>query len=74
VGVRIGVLALQGDVSEHIDGFSDAVRAFGSERSISVVQIRKPEEITGLDVLAIPGGESITFSRLVEKNRLFSYP
>ena len=71
MGVRIGVLALQGDVSEHIDAFRDAVRAFGSQRSISVVQVRKPEEITGLDVLAIPGGESTTISRLIEKNRLF---
>ncbi len=72
MGVRIGVLALQGDVSEHIDAFRDSIRAFGSERSASVVPVRKPEELAGLDALAIPGGESTTISRLIEKNRLFN--
>jgi len=71
VGVRIGVLALQGDVSEHIDAFRNAVRTFGSERSVVVAPVKKPEEIIDLDALAIPGGESTTISRLIEKNNLF---
>lgn len=69
--VRIGVLALQGDVSEHIDAFRNAVRTFGSERSVVVAPVKKPEEIIDLDALAIPGGESTTISRLIEKNNLF---
>ena len=71
MGVRIGVLALQGDVSEHIDAFRNAVRTFGSERSVVVAPVKKPEEIIDLDALAIPGGESTTISRLIEKNNLF---
>jgi 5'-phosphate synthase pdxT subunit len=71
VGARIGVLALQGDVSEHIDAFRNAARAFGSEASVMVTPVRKPDEITDLDAVAIPGGESTTISRLIEKNGLF---
>lgn len=71
MGARIGVLALQGDVSEHIDAFRNAARAFGSEASVVVTPVRKPEEIPDLDAVAIPGGESTTISRLIDKNGLF---
>lgn len=70
--VKIGVLALQGDVREHLDAFGNAIRTFGSEGAISVVPVRRPEEISGLDALAIPGGESTTISRLIEKNGLYA--
>ncbi len=68
--VRIGVLALQGDVSEHVLGFSHALRVLGEERA-SVIPVRKPGDLEGLIGLAIPGGESTTISRLIEKNGLF---
>jgi pyridoxal 5'-phosphate synthase pdxT subunit len=71
VVARIGVLALQGDVSEHIDAFRNAARAFGSEASVVVTPVRRPEELPALDAVAIPGGESTTISRLIDKNRLF---
>jgi len=67
VVARIGVLALQGDVSEHIDAFRSAARAFGSEASLEVLAVRKPAEIPHLDAVAIPGGESTTISRLIDK-------
>ncbi len=72
MGAKIGVLALQGDVREHLDAFSNAIRTFGSEGSILIVPVRKRQEITGLDALAIPGGESTTISRLIDKNDLRS--
>jgi 5'-phosphate synthase pdxT subunit len=72
VGARIGILALQGDVSEHLDAFANAIRTFGSEGSIHAVPVRRPGEITGLDALAIPGGESTTISRLIDKNGLYT--
>lgn len=72
MGARIGVLALQGDVSEHIDAFRNAARAFGSEASVVVTPVRKPDEMQDLDAIAIPGGESTTISRLIEKNGLFT--
>jgi 5'-phosphate synthase pdxT subunit len=52
----LGVLALQGDVREH-------VRAL-SEPDTVVRPIRRPAELAGLDGLVIPGGESTTMSKL----------
>jgi len=54
---RIGVLALQGNVREH----AAVLRRLGVE----VVEVRKPEQLAGLDGLVIPGGESTTFMRLM---------
>jgi len=54
---RIGVLALQGDFAEHVS----VLRRLGSEAQ----EVRRPEELTGLDGLIIPGGESTTISRLM---------
>ncbi len=55
-GPTIGVLALQGDVPEHLR----ALRAAGAEP----VRVRRPEELHRIDGLVIPGGESTTLWRL----------
>ncbi|MCD9143287.1 pyridoxal 5'-phosphate synthase glutaminase subunit PdxT [Streptomyces albireticuli] len=52
----IGVLALQGDVREHLI----ALAAAGAVAR----PVRRPEELTDLDGLVIPGGESTTMSKL----------
>jgi 5'-phosphate synthase pdxT subunit len=52
----IGVLALQGDVPEHVR----ALAAAGA----SPVPVRRPEELERVDGLVIPGGESTTLWRL----------
>lgn len=63
---KIGVLALQGDVSEHIAAFE---RALGTDYpEMAVVPVRRAEQLAGLDAIALPGGESTTISRLIEKN------
>jgi pyridoxal 5'-phosphate synthase pdxT subunit len=67
VGVRIGVLGLQGDVSEHLLAFREALAIAGKERGSSVVTIRSAGEIGGCDGLAIPGGESTTIARMVDR-------
>lgn len=68
MGVKVGVLALQGDVAEHIAAFREAL----ADRSgSSVAAVRRAEDLAGLDALAIPGGESTTISRLIEKNGLY---
>jgi pyridoxal 5'-phosphate synthase pdxT subunit len=54
----VGVLALQGDVREHVDAL-DAVGAQG-------VRVRRAEEFADLDGLVLPGGESTTMSRLLQ--------
>ena len=68
-GLRIGVLALQGDVSEHAAAFAAALRERQGEHA-PVIAVRHADDLTGLDGLAVPGGESTTISRLIEKNRL----
>ena len=55
--MTIGVLAVQGNFREH----AAMLRRLGAE----VVEVRKPEQLEGLDGLVIPGGESTTFMRLM---------
>ena len=71
MGVKVGVLALQGNVSEHIDAFSLALLRRGCGTTSAVVEVRNPTDLVGCDALAIPGGESTTISRLIEKNQLY---
>jgi len=52
----IGVLALQGDVPEHLRALEDA--------GARALPVRRPEELHQLDGLVIPGGESTTLWRL----------
>jgi pyridoxal 5'-phosphate synthase pdxT subunit len=55
--MRIGVLAVQGNFREH----AAMLRRLGAEP----VEVRKPEQLEGLDGLIIPGGESTAIMRLV---------
>ena len=55
--MKIGVLAVQGNVREH----AAMLRRLGAD----VVEVRKPEQLEGLDGLVVPGGESTTFMRLM---------
>ena len=71
MGVRIGVLALQGDVSEHISAFSRALKSCAEGKDSEVIAVRNAAQIPDLDGLAIPGGESTTISRLIQKNEMF---
>ncbi|MDV2481066.1 pyridoxal 5'-phosphate synthase glutaminase subunit PdxT [Methanoculleus sp. Wushi-C6] len=68
MGVKVGVLALQGDVAEHITAFHDAL---ADRPGSSVVVVRTAADLADLDALAIPGGESTTISRLIGKNGLY---
>jgi len=71
VDARIGVLALQGNVSEHIDAFLLALERMGHGASSEVFEVRSPADLAGCHALAIPGGESTTISRLIDKNGLY---
>lgn len=55
-GPLIGVLALQGDVREHLA----ALTAAGAVPTT----VRRPDELAAVDGLVIPGGESTTMSKL----------
>lgn len=70
VDVKIGVLALQGDVSEHIGAFRRALTEYEVNGG-AVIAVRTPEDLARCDGLAIPGGESTTISRLIGQNGLY---
>ncbi|RAZ81088.1 pyridoxal 5'-phosphate synthase glutaminase subunit PdxT [Planococcus halotolerans] len=58
---RIGVLALQGAVREHLQ----TIEACGAK----AVPVKKPAELLDLDALVLPGGESTTMRRLIDRYR-----
>ncbi|UWZ82916.1 pyridoxal 5'-phosphate synthase glutaminase subunit PdxT [Occallatibacter riparius] len=60
---RIGVLAIQGNFAAHAEALTEA----GAE----AVEVRNPEELDGLDGLIIPGGESTTMLKFLERRRFF---
>jgi 5'-phosphate synthase pdxT subunit len=57
--VIIGVLAVQGDVREHLR----ALDGCGAQARL----VRRPEEVDAVDALVIPGGESTTISKLADE-------
>ena len=62
VVVKVGVLGLQGDVREH-------VRALEAAGATAVV-VRRPHELDGVDGLVLPGGESTTIGKLLDRFEL----
>ena len=54
----VGVLALQGDVREHLAALTDA--------GARATTVRRPSELAGVDALVLPGGESTTIIRLAQ--------
>ncbi|MFC0540845.1 pyridoxal 5'-phosphate synthase glutaminase subunit PdxT [Kutzneria chonburiensis] len=54
----IGVLALQGDVREHLVSLAEC--------DVIARPVRRPEELAEVDGIVLPGGESTTMSRLLE--------
>lgn len=61
--LRIGVLAIQGDYAAHAEALADA-GAFP-------VEVRKLEQLAGLHGLVLPGGESTTMLKFLEKHSFF---
>jgi 5'-phosphate synthase pdxT subunit len=61
--MKVGVLALQGDVPEHIQ----SLLACGVE----AVAVRRAQEIEKVDALVLPGGESTTIAQLAEVFGIF---
>ena len=60
---RIGVLAIQGDYAAHAEALAES----GAEP----IEVRKPEQLAHLDGLILPGGESTTVLRFLEKQSFF---
>ena len=60
--MKVGVLALQGDVGEHLGAVTEA--------GATAVEVRLPEDLGGIDALVLPGGESTTMSMLLDSSGL----
>jgi 5'-phosphate synthase pdxT subunit len=59
---QIGVLAIQGDFAAH----AQALREAGAD----AIEVRTPAQLEGLDGLVLPGGESTTFLKFLERDGL----
>jgi len=66
--LKLGVLALQGDVKEHLDACRNAAKGLGVE--LELVEARAEKDLGGLDGLIIPGGESTVFWKLLERENM----
>ncbi|HET8637728.1 MAG TPA: pyridoxal 5'-phosphate synthase glutaminase subunit PdxT [Acidobacteriaceae bacterium] len=60
IALKVGVLAIQGDFAAH----SNALR----EAGVEPVLVRKAEQLAEIDGLVIPGGESTTFLKFLERD------
>ncbi|MFB6282154.1 MAG: pyridoxal 5'-phosphate synthase glutaminase subunit PdxT [Haloferacaceae archaeon] len=60
--IRAGVVAVQGDVSEHAAAVERAL-----DEPVETVEVRDAGVVPGCDVLLLPGGESTTISRLLAR-------
>lgn len=60
--VKIGILAIQGDVAENINATKKAAKELGID--CDVFPVKTPEEISKIDAIILPGGESTTIGQL----------
>lgn len=66
MSINIGVLAVQGDVYENIQSITLALDELGIKGK--ALSVKTPEEISGLNGLIIPGGESTTIGQISSVN------
>lgn len=67
--MRIGVIGVQGDVSEHVEAVARAMQEAG--KTGEAIAVRRREDLDRVEALTIPGGESTTISKLLVKLGLF---
>ncbi len=68
MSLRAGVVAVQGDVTEHADAIVRSGERHGE--SVEVSEIRSGGEVPDCDLLSLPGGESTTISRLLTREEI----
>lgn len=66
--IRVGVLAVQGAVSEHLDALRRAAAKRGWD--VEAIPVRTPKDLASVHGLVLPGGESTTISRLLRSGHL----
>lgn len=60
--MKVGILALQGDVGEHAAMLRDL--------DVDPIEVRRPADLDGVDAMVLPGGESTTLSLLMTSAEL----
>lgn len=68
--MRIGVIAIQGNVEEHINAIQIAGK--NDDKPIEVLRIKHKGIVNGCDAIIIPGGESTTLGKLMEREGISS--
>ncbi len=67
--MKIGIIGIQGAVSEHIGATKRAMQKLGIQGE--AVWVGRPEHLEGVDGIIIPGGESTTIGKLLQTTGLF---
>ena len=62
MSLNVGILSIQGDVQENLLSTKSAIEQLGLDAKVS--EVKTPDEISQLDGLIIPGGESTTIGQL----------
>ena len=74
VGITVGVLALQGAFSEHVQLLRQAAQILASKdivkRRWSLIEVRTEAELSSCDALIIPGGESTAISLVAQRSNM----
>lgn len=68
--MRIGVIAIQGNVEEHVNAMKKALGE--AKRNAEVIRIKHKGIVPACDAIILPGGESTTLGRLMEKEGILS--
>ncbi|MGC9178874.1 MAG: pyridoxal 5'-phosphate synthase glutaminase subunit PdxT [Vulcanisaeta sp.] len=68
--MRVGILALQGDIEEHEYAIKKAAEELGI--NVDVIRVKRVEHLDGLNALIMPGGESTTIGSLARRNDLIN--
>lgn len=67
--MKIGIVGLQGAVSEHLEATERAMQKLGIEGE--AIWVGRPVQLEGVDGIIIPGGESTTIGKLMRTTGLF---
>jgi 5'-phosphate synthase pdxT subunit len=66
--LKIGVLGIQGAVSEHVEAVNNTLKTMNLNGSCFIV--KNPSQLQEVDALIIPGGESTTIGRVAKEKKL----
>lgn len=64
--MKIGIVAIQGNVEEHVDAMQNALEE--REKSWEITKIKYKSQVENCDAVVIPGGESTTIGRLMHRS------